>query len=286
MSHILSRMNLLTSFSLGALRQFWVVVHALMPSAISSVSSPVVYDFHGRDYNVSMVVTDEIRLLIPTMDNYLGRYARTAGTYDLTEKAFIESLISEGMAIVEIGTNFGPYSVYIARKIGPNGLLYCFEPFRVHYQLLTANIAINGLRNVITENLGLADSPSRTVEANAPDPRFEDNYGAACLLSDDRKTWLFPKFLKENITIIPLDSYSIDRHIDLIKIDAEGMEFEVILGASNMLTLHSPVVYVENDPNTTFLGQSFERMMRAKFDYSCTRPSVLVPHNIVLCQPS
>ena len=250
---------------------------------IAVQGNPLIFDLQGVHHSVTFIVSNSTKLLIPTMDNYLGQFARLTGTYDIKEKEFLEHLVSDGQTIIEIGTNFGPYSTHLAHKIGSEGLLLCFEPFKIPYQLLTANIAINGLSNVVTENLGIGDGPRRIIELDAPDFTFSDNYGAASLVDHHRKTWLFSKARRENITIIPLDSYKIERHINLIKIDAEGMEFEIIRGASNLLKTHSPLLYVENDPQTRFSGQTFEVMMQENFGYACSRPNDLTRHNIILC---
>ena len=265
-------------------------MHNLLSYALYTISSathskPAVIDLGGFDHNVTMVVTDTIKLLLPTMDNLLGQFARMTGTYDQNEKMFLEGLVSEGQTIVEIGTNFGPYSVYMAKKVGSLGLMYCFEPLRLQYQLLTANIAINGLSNVITENFGVGDWPRREINADAPNFRSADNYGAASLVDMDRKTWVLSDSLRENVTIIPLDSYSFNGKIDLIKIDAEGMEHEIVRGASNLIRMHSPIVYAENSIESLFSEDDFAAMMQKKFSYICSRPADLARHNIILCYP-
>lgn len=253
---------------------------------ISTVDSkPAVIDLGGFHHNVTMVVTDSIKLLIPTMDNFLGHFARMTGTYDQNEKMFLEGLVSEGQTIVEIGTNFGPYSVYMAKKVGAHGLMYCFEPFRLQYQLLTANIAINGLSNVITENFGVGDWPKRQIEADAPSFKSADNYGAASLVDMDRKTWVLTDSSRENVMIIPLDSYRFKGKIDLIKIDAEGMELEIVKGASNHIRMHSPIVYAENSIESIFSEDDFAVLMQKNFSYICSRPEDLTRHNIIVCYP-
>ena len=50
----------------------------------------------------------------------------------------------------------------------------------------------------------------------------------------------------EPVEIIPVDTLGLAR-CDLLKIDVEGMEGEVLAGATSTITRYRPVLYVEND---------------------------------------
>ncbi len=82
-------------------------------------------------------------------------FVRATGTFDPQERDYLVRLVSAGAAIKEVGANVGPYSVYLARALGEEGLLLCFEPFKLLYQILTANLALNGISNTRTFQVGL-----------------------------------------------------------------------------------------------------------------------------------
>lgn len=168
--------------------------------------------------------------------------------------------------------------------LGPAGFLYCFEPFRLMYQVLTANVALNGLSNVRTFNLGISNISSTLTNVQGPDLNYEDNYGAASLLDGDRKPWIFNRTVVDNVTMSTLDSIPLDHRIGLLKVDVEGMEFEVVYGASELIRRDQPILYVENNSVTREALESFENVVMRRFGYACTRPHELRLHNIVICR--
>lgn len=223
---------------------------------------------------------------IPYYDSFIGRFMLQRGTYDDDELSFLLSLISPGDTVVEVGANIGPYSVHIGRYLSPSGLLYSFEPFRLIYQILTANIAMNGISNVVTVNAGAASGSTRDVEANGPNLNVADNYGGASLLNMTERTWEIQGAIRQKVRVMPLDEFAFERRINFIKIDVEGMEYEVLRGAERIVKKDRPVVYAENSSVDKVTKQSFEDFMWNGFHYSCHRPGRLSAHFIVICSYS
>ena len=238
----------------------------------------------GLHHPVFLMRTNRATLLVPSLDNYIGSYVEESGTYDQTELSILVSLIKPDSVVVEVGANVGSYSVYIAARIGERGALYCFEPFRLIYQILTANVALNGLSNVVTVNSGVGDWPSREVNADAPNLNVPGNYGASSLLDRSSRTWIPASPGTETVKIEPLDARGLLRRIDLIKIDVEGMEFEVIRGGKDTISRDMPIVYAENHGPDSRTGLSFEETMQREFGYACIRPESLRLHDIVICE--
>ena len=246
-----------------------------------SLNLEVLSDSSGTHHNVTLIASGETKFLVPSNDNFLSLYMRQTGTFDSRELAFILSLVKTGSTVLEIGSNFGPYSPHIARAVGKEGKLYCFEPFRLMYQILTANIALNGLSNVYAFNVAVGDKSTRNVPVEFPDLNHPDNYGASSLLG--KKPWIFRHTVEQKTDIVDIDNFGIDSRIDLIKIDVEGMEYEVLLGARMTIITDNPTIYAENEKSNTWNNLSFEEFMETKFGYSCHRPLILSVHNIVLC---
>lgn len=65
--------------------------------------------------------------------------------------------LREGDAWFGVGANCGLFSLIAARRVGPSGLVVCFEPCFATYTKLVSNIALNGYENVIPFNLALAE---------------------------------------------------------------------------------------------------------------------------------
>ena len=50
--------------------------------------------------------------------------------------------------VVDVGANIGTHTVFFAQRAGATGQVYAFEPQRIVFQNLCANLALNGLLNV------------------------------------------------------------------------------------------------------------------------------------------
>jgi len=66
----------------------------------------------------------------------------------VAELSLFGKLAKRGDTICDIGAHIGAYTVPLAAAIGAEGTVHAFEPFRLVFQLLMANVAVNGLSNV------------------------------------------------------------------------------------------------------------------------------------------
>lgn len=174
--------------------------------------------------------------LFLTNDRYIGRALDTYGEISRSETELLVQLAKPGSTVVEIGSNIGVHAIPLAQAVGRAGRLIAFEPQRILYQILCANIALNGLTNVWAHQKG-AGRENSTTRVPRLDYTASDNFGGISL--DDGNTG-------ETVEVIPLDALALDA-CELIKIDVEGMECEVIAGAERTIGQHRPYLYVEND---------------------------------------
>ena len=116
--------------------------------------------------------------------------------------------------------------------------MIAYEPQPAIFQLLCANVALNGPLNVDCRPVSLGDT-AKTIEIPRCDYTRPGNFGGVSL--ECARTGGVP------IEIRTLDGSFGAERLDLLKIDAEGMEFPVLRGAENMIRRFKPVIYVEND---------------------------------------
>jgi FkbM family methyltransferase len=110
-----------------------------------------------------------------------------------------------------------------------------FEPQRGIFNLLTANVVLNGLEQIQTERVALgAESGEITVPAVPLGNRV--NFGGVAVGGD----------AGEACPVRTLDSYRLTA-LKLLKIDVEGSEAAVIAGAGQTIRTLRPILYVEND---------------------------------------
>ena len=136
-------------------------------------------------------------------------------------------------AIVEVGANIGNHVVWYARHLDP-ARIYPVEPNPEALRLLEQNIEANGIADRIDRRgwgLGAGRGEGRfaAVTDNA------DNLGATRLVAAE----------DGGIETRSLDALLGADRVDFIKIDAEGMEMDVLDGASELIARDKPVIWIE-----------------------------------------
>lgn len=140
----------------------------------------------------------------------------------------------------DIGANIGTHTLALARLVGQQGLVFAFEPQRIVFQTLCANMALNSLDNVHCINSAV-DETSGTLRLFDPDPHVPNNFGGVQLAMITGAPQAAP------VERLVLDDFLNTDRLKLIKIDVEGMEAEVLRGARRTLARFKPILYVEND---------------------------------------
>jgi FkbM family methyltransferase len=139
--------------------------------------------------------------------------------------------------IVDIGAQAGLYSLYA--KYLPLANFFAFEPFKQSYDLLQDNLILNGISNVFTFNIALAET-SGTAVLNTCKSHFGlHTLGATPLRFSDIEPMV--------VTTSTLDTEFFDKGIPVhfIKIDTEGGEFMILKGGMNTLAAYKPVIQLE-----------------------------------------
>ena len=136
--------------------------------------------------------------------------------------------------VVDIGAHIGISVRHWAQHFDH---VIAFEPMPEHMECLRRNT--KHLNNVTYHQIAIAnhDGPCQAVYRTAK------NTGSITLIDAD---WIDRK-ARDQFTFDThnLDWYEFDQHVDLIKIDVEGWEYEVLLGAQRTINQHRPVLQVE-----------------------------------------
>ncbi|CAL1137541.1 unnamed protein product [Cladocopium goreaui] len=212
----------------------------------------------------------------PAFDINVGNAVRQLGTFDLGQSYALQTLCRSGDVVIDVGANVGGFTVPLAERVGPEGEVHAFEPFRKVFQHLNANVALNGLSNVYTYNVALGTAEEKVL-AYVPDLtnfnfpsaiRVLDQFGPEAAVSEANLRY---EERQETLTVRRLDDFSFSRRVQLIKIDVEFMELQVVLGAKSTILQNKPLIWMENEayfddpPNRTFVDT-----MHRDLRYVCT----------------
>ena len=155
------------------------------------------------------------------------------GQWEKETILFMKRTVNLGDVIIEAGSNIGAHSFILAKLVGEKGEIFCFEPTDYAFARLRANSLLNDFSNIIFEKKILSDNKNTlSIARMLSDFHHEESYN-----------------VKEDISKVPvtsIDEYSTDfSRLDLIKIDVDGYDFRVLLGASNAIKKFKPKVMIE-----------------------------------------
>lgn len=122
-------------------------------------------------------------------------------------------------AIIDIGGHLGFFSLY-ASLINPKVPIYAFEPHAGNFELLKKNLKDNHVKNVTAKNLAVSNKEG---EIELFISQEDLNHSTVHAIEDTGE--------RQKVQAITLEKI-LNRHnlgqVDLLKIDAEGAEFQII----------------------------------------------------------
>ena len=148
--------------------------------------------------------------------------------------------------IFDVGTNFGYLSLVWAKSVSKNGKVYSFEPHPLLYNSYKRSVKSNNLEDIIVaENVAVGN------ELGIIDINFLSTTSNTLNLESNKKN-----NKKGNVNIITLDHYveknSVNR-CDLIKIDVDGIEFEILKGSQELIKKLHPIFIVETNRDSRII---------------------------------
>jgi FkbM family methyltransferase len=172
-----------------------------------------------------------------TEDVYFQFLSATDGLNDLALR-ICEKWEDPRAVVLDVGANIGFTASMFANE-APQGKIYCFEPSPKVYSQLQDNISLNAFSNCETYQLGVGKKLGSLGFFDDP------NSASASHIVQLESPLNIPNQLIEITTIDHFaEIHGLDR-LDLIKIDVEGFELDVLLGAATSLERFKPKVYLE-----------------------------------------
>lgn len=172
-------------------------------------------------------------------DQWQGRAFEIYGESMESEIGLLATIVSQGMTIVDVGAGIGSHAVPLSRAVGSTGKVFAYEPERRNFYCLCANVSINNLTNIYPYQHALSDKVG-VIRVPEIDENTTVNFGGLELHRDYSQSLSYP------VAMTTIDKLGLPS-CDLIKIDAEGMEKEIVEGARGVIDQFRPFFYIEND---------------------------------------
>src|SRR5215208_164336 len=199
------------------------------------------FDFNTFLYKVFKVLgignSMLLRIHVPKYDYKF--YCRINNREDLVfmtnhEDDIIEHFTpKEGDIVVDIGAHMGRYTIISSKRVGANGKVVAIEAHPGNFEMLKSNIKLNQLTNVIPLNYA---AYSKETKIKLYLPEVESGYTIYNTIMSNRAR-TEDKFVEVSAnTLDYLLQLNEITDVNWVKIDVEGAEFEVLKGASNVLS--------------------------------------------------
>jgi FkbM family methyltransferase len=165
------------------------------------------------------------------MDRYLDRQIATGSVWELNSVKLVKHFIKPGMCVLDVGANFGYFTLLFARLTNPTGIVIAFEPTQEYASRLEWHLRENHIKNVYLECLGLSDK-NEELEISIGECSATLHW---CSNTSPR--------LREKIKLMRLDDWwdSVDGH-----------EPNLLIGGERTLHRHRPYILIEFSQEALF----------------------------------
>lgn len=164
------------------------------------------------------------KMFLNVTDVGLSHMLLLNGCYEKTETEMLKKMIKPGDVFVDVGSNFGYYTLLASKLVGKSGKVFSFEPDPYNFSLMQRNIKINKCSNVLCVNKAVGEKDEKIsfyIDV--------ENLGRHNLI---------PNWSKHILTV---DQISLDNflpkgsRVNIVKIDIEGGEELAIKGIKKII---------------------------------------------------
>ena len=181
------------------------------------------------------------KLFVDTRDQGLGAHLLLDGSWEMGLTMHIARHVRAGMTAVDVGANFGYYTILLGALVGEHGQVYAVEPAPATAALLRRSVELNGFDRFTTVIEAAAGASERDAALLYVPYREPKNAAivAAPEMVDATAGTLHP------VAEARIDTLLAERRVDFVKIDAEGAEEAVIAGMLATLRRDRPHLVLE-----------------------------------------
>lgn len=174
---------------------------------------------------------------------------------------FFRENLKGGETVLDIGGHIGLFAVVTSRLVGDTGKVFTFEPTPFTRSVMKQVIELNGCsKNVEIRGEAVSSKCGKTVFFDTGDSISNAN----SLVKTERSVREIP------ITLISVDEVVKERNlkVDCLKIDVEGAELDLLIGAKETFLGQRPVARLGlHPPAIVQNGQTLEEIWQVLADY-------------------
>lgn len=181
--------------------------------------------------------------------------------YEPDTFAWLRRSCKQGGVALDIGAHIGLFSVVMARMVGPSGRVFSFEPTPFTNAVLRQTVQLNRPNdNIEVRNEAVADRARQVAFYDTGDTVSNAN------------SMVRPSRSARELVV---EAVSVDKFIDTrklapscMKIDVEGAEYNVLVGAQRTYELYHPATHLALHPSSIEqAGQSLHQIWELLGEY-------------------
>jgi FkbM family methyltransferase len=176
------------------------------------------------------------KMLLSTDDIGFGCHLMLDGFWEIWLTQFFARVVDSGMTVIDVGANFGYYTVLFGEAVGASGCVIAVEPVPSTAAMLRKTIDLNGLTGITRLVTAAAGDRDGAVVHIVVPPGEPKNAAVVAAPQDDSVA----------VPSVTIDSLTRDLdRLDMIKIDAEGSEVAIFVGMKETIARFRPRILLE-----------------------------------------
>jgi FkbM family methyltransferase len=192
------------------------------------------------DYEILCRCLGRFKMFLDTRDVGFVPHILMDGFWEYWNTQFVVRTVTYGMTVLDIGANFGYFSLLLAHLIGDAGRLIAIEPNLPVADKLIKSLMINGFAarsTVVKAAVGSDPSGSVAFFSSIEEPK-NAHIVQSEIMTDGGATVMVPT---TNVDLIARQVQS----VDFIKIDIEGAEVAATEGMKETISRCHPILFLE-----------------------------------------
>lgn len=180
------------------------------------------YVAEGR--GIAWTVNDEPLRIDPRVRRFVPRQSEPL-LFD-----FLKNNIKAGQTVLDIGAFLGVYAVFAAQWVGPSGRVISFEPTVANHHIIEAHLRFNK----VNERVRLINAAVGEQSGTAEFLQYPESYMNKIASPEDDPA---SAAALTQVPVVTVDEICGELNLipDWIRMDVQGLEFEVLKGAREVI---------------------------------------------------
>lgn len=181
-----------------------------------------------------------VGLVIPTRWSSISGFTRPDA-----EERFLRQLPLEGATIYDVGAFHGIATLFFAGRAGPTGCVVAFEAHPESCRHIFRHLDLNGIAGVTVRNVAIGATAGE-LEMIGPQHGGGTTSGSAVI--QRQMLDVVPGLERFTVPVVSIDEENLSAGLpepDFVKVDVEGMEFDVLRGMRETISRRRPRLFVE-----------------------------------------